>query len=73
MVATRRAKATMLDPQETTMTDRPRIVIYEDDEILFDSADPATYTILENPADLLAPLAENLTTRLERDLEEAAR
>lgn len=63
----------MLDPQEPQMTDRPRIVIYEDDEILFDSADPATYTILENPADLLAPLAENLTTRLERDLDEAAR
>ncbi len=28
---TRRAKAPMLDPQEPTMTDHPRIVIYEDD------------------------------------------
>ncbi len=48
----------MLDPQEPTMTDHPRIVIYEDDEILFDSADPATYTILDDPRELLSPLPD---------------
>lgn len=54
------------------MTDRPRIVIYEDDTILLDTADPTTYTILEHPDDLLAPLGDDLTTRFERDLEQAA-
>ncbi len=48
----------MLDHQEPTMTARPRIVITEDDEILFDSADPATYTILDDPRDLLSPLPD---------------
>ncbi len=47
----------MLDHQEPTMTNRPRIVIYENDEIVSDSADPATYTVLDHPAGLLAPLA----------------
>ncbi len=73
MVTTQRAKVTMLDHQGPTMTDSPRIVIYEDDNVIFDTSDPGTYTILDNPEDLLAPLRENLTDRLERDLAEATR
>lgn len=48
----------MLDPQEPTMTDRPRIVITEHDQVLLDTADPATYTILDDPRDLLTPLPD---------------
>lgn len=55
------------------MTDRPRIVITEDDQVLLDTANPATYTILDNPADLLAVLGDGLTTRLEHALEAASR
>ena len=37
----------MLDPQEPTVSDQPeRIVIYEDDEVLLDTADPSTYIVL---------------------------
>ena len=44
MVATAGVKATVLDPQEPTVTDQlERIVIYEGDEVLLDTADPSTY------------------------------
>ncbi len=51
---------------------RPRIVITEHDQILLDTADPATYTILDHAADLLAALGDDLAARFERDLEQAA-
>lgn len=56
--ATRRAKAPMLDPQERTMTDR-RIGIYDEhDNVLLDTTDPATYTFLDDPRDLLTALPD---------------
>ncbi len=55
-----------------TMTDRPRIVITEDDEIVLDTADPTTYTILETAADLLAFLADGpAEVRTSRSSEQA--
>lgn len=49
----------MLDHQEPTMTNRPRIVSYENDEIVSDSADPATYTILDHPRRPARPARDN--------------
>jgi len=62
----------MLDHQEPTMTDGQRIVITENHHVLLDTADPATYTILDHAADLLATLGDDLTARFERDLEQTA-
>ena len=49
---------------DTDTTSLPGLLIYEDDELLIDTADPSTYTVCTTAADIAAAL----TT--ERDTEE---
>jgi len=63
VVATAGVKATMLDPRRDAMTDKPRTIIFEDGQVLLDTADPDTYVTLGD---------EGLpTTFLDLDVQEA--
>ena len=56
------APSTIGPMQNTDTTSHPDLVIYDDDELLLDTADPSTYTVCTTPSDIAAALTTDPDT-----------